>query len=484
MKRCRPILTAFALALLAPVAIVAEGQVISAAERQSPPEVGDKAPPLQIERWVNGEGVDTSTLEGPYVVVFNITACPSCRKALPYLGGLSKTYGQNIPIINVFANELPAPNDPRDVASVEKVRSLLSALDGIGDMPVGVDGPERTISAQWGIWAFPSAYLIRGGKVAWIGDPTWIEPVLANVQTGTFDAQAARDEQAAYEARKAEARTALSEENYDRALAITDMLIAEHPQESSLYFEKYEFLLEAGRSDEADRFLQWLIDSDPERFDWDHFVPLTYLYPDKPNYALSLSATDRAIAHARWDLAVASLLSWKAKIYLDRHDAGQGDGGRGDIQQAIGALEKALAISKTSGDRNDERRFEAELAYFQFRLWAGVDDNRANDALKSVLMQEAPRVDWSKYVKDALHYQQTPDYALLLWAADRAMIEAFDEAMEADALASKAEIYAARHNYEDAVSLYEKAIEKARFTTRQDALSTYEAALSELRNKL
>ena len=454
------------------------------AEMRKPLVVGDPVPPLPIKRWVAGDKFDASKIEGPYVVIFNITSCPTCRKALPFVSDLYEAYGRDVPIVNVFAHELPAPNDPEDIKSLEKVSSLLSALGDKVDMPVGVDGPQREIGPLWGIWSFPSAYLVLNGRIAWVGEPSWLPSVLADVQAGTFDPQVGMQEQAEYDTRKNAVQTAVRDSSYDEAIKIVDAIIADYPDESSLYFLKYETLLDAGRLEQAEGFLRWLIESDPERFDWDHFVPLTYLYPEQPNYTLSLGAADRAISHAEWDLAIASLLSWKARIYLDRHDSNKERDGRDDIDNAIEAVRKAVAISKESGDRNDQQRFQAELSYYQFRFWAGVKDGRASKFLKSVLMQEMPRVDWVGYIEDSLRYQDEPDYALLLWAADRALIEAFDETMEADALAQKGAVYAAMENYVDAITLYEKAIARIRYATNQDSLSEYEAALSKLRDEI
>ena len=93
-------------------------------------------------------------------------------------------------------------------------------------------------------------------------------------------------------------------------------------------------------------------------------------------------------------------------------------------------------------------------------------------------------MNWVRYVEDGLRYQETPDYGLLLWSADRAYAEAFDETMEAEALASKGAVYAAMANYPDAISLYEEAVSKVRFAANQDALADYEEALSSLREKL
>ena len=456
---------------------------VSGNEMRAPLAVGDEAPPLSIDRWASGPPVDTANPETPYVVVFHITACPSCRKSLPYLGELSQAYRQDLPIVNVFAHELPVPNDLEGLASMEKVRSLLEAVGGATDMSVGVDGPGREMGDQWGIYAFPSAYLVIDGEIAWTGDPTWLEPVLEQVRAGTFDPEAALKQQEAYDAKKGAARTAAMEEDFEGALAIAEELIAGHPDESSLYFMKYQILLDSGRQEAADGFLEQLIEADPERFDWDHLVPMTYLFPEEPNFALSLRTADKAIARAKWDLAVASLLSWKAKIYLARYDAQQPDDKR-DIEKAAEALKEALAISEAEGDILDRRRYEAELAFLQFRQWAGVDDEIASNFLKSVLTKEAPRVNWVRYVEDGLRYQETPDYGLLLWSADRAYAEAFDETMEAEALASKGAVYAAMANYSDAISLYEEAVSKVRFAANQDALADYEEALSSLREKL
>lgn len=446
----------------------------------APPEIGETAPPLPVSRWIGGESVDTENLEGSYVVVFNITACPSCRKALPFLSDLSASIGEDVPILNVFAHELPVPGDTEDVASLEKVRSLLTALGDQVDIPVGVDGPERQISALWGIYVFPSAYLVQDGKIAWAGDPTWLESVLQQVRDGSFDPVAAQAEQEAYDAERLAAHTASTNGDYDKALSIVDALLTSYPGESSLYFFKYQLLVEAGRDGDAGSLVDYLISTDPRGFDWDHFVPLTYLVPEEPDFDLALRVADMAIRNAEWGYAVASLLSWKAKIHLARFDRQGKRGSRSDIRAAADLVERAVEAVEVSGDVRDRRRFEAELQFLTFRALAGEDDAAANQALRSLLSREAPRTDWFGVVKDALQYQNSPDTGLLLWASDRAFMDAFDEAAKAEALATKALVYMNAGNTADAATLYQKASETAGFAGLAEKQDQYEAAISTL----
>ena len=452
------------------------------AEMLAPPEVGDDAPPLPISRWIGGEEGDPARHAGPYVVVFNITACPSCRKALPLLSELSDVYGDDVPIINIFAHELPVPGDAEDLTSLEKVGSLLTALGDRVSIPVAVDGPERQISKLWGIYVFPSAYLVQDGKITWTGDPTWLEPVLEQVSAGTFDPAEAHQEQEAYESRRLAAHTASASGEYDTALNIADELLAAHPDESSLYFFKYQLLLEADRQHEADQLVEYLIAADPKGFDWDHFVPLTYLYPEEPDFDLALRAADKAIQNAEWDFAAASLMAWKAKIHLARFDSNAEHGNRDDIEAGLSLLQRAMEAADVSGDIRDRRRFEAEFLLFKFRSLAGRDDEGANQALSSLLSQEAPRMDWRGLVSDALRYQDEPDIRLLLWAADRAFIQAFDEAAKAEALAAKASVYAYADNLIDAAEFYQAASETAGFAGMDEKSDAYEAAMSALEN--
>lgn len=464
---------------------IAQEQTIIAREANGPLSVGDAALRLPVTRWVMGDPIDISHADASYVAIFNITACPSCRKSLPMVSRLSQTFEDDIAVVSVFAHEPPAPDDPEDRVAANQVRSLLEAMGESVDMPVAMDGPSREISELWGIYAFPSAYLVMDGEIAWIGDPTWLEPVLEAVRADAFDPHTAMREQEAYQAQRQAVSAAAENGDHTEALALSDALIASHPEESSLYFQRYEILLKAGLQTDADRLALRLIGEDLGGFDWDHFVPLTYIYPENPNYDVALRVTEMAISRARWDLAVASLLSWKSKIFLDRADnRSDPELAAQDLDAAIASLREAAEFAGEGEDSRDLRRFEAELSYVQFRRWSGIDDGRANAFLDTVLREESPRVDWVRYIEDALRLQETPNYTLLLWAADRAYIEAYGEAMQVGALAAKAQTYAAMQNHRDAIALYETAIEEAEFAGDQQAVTEYSAALSLLQEEL
>src|SRR4051812_32631425 len=84
-------------------------------------KVGDLAPPLKIERWLQGEVVARFKPGRVYVVEFWATWCQPCLKSIPHLNELSRKYGNRLDVIGVAADESPETSDER----LETVRSFM-----------------------------------------------------------------------------------------------------------------------------------------------------------------------------------------------------------------------------------------------------------------------------------------------------------------------------------------------------------------------
>jgi len=202
--------------------------------------IGDKAPPLKVATFVQGEPVSAFAEGKPYVVEFWATWCGPCVQSVPHLGELSRKYAeQGLTVIGVDVLE----NEPAKVeAFVERMKADMTytvARDLL--QPGDEDGRSGFMVKNWLQAAeqrgIPAAFIIdRQGRVAWIGHPMEMDEPLAQVVAGTWDVEKARAE--AERARVLEARMqefgarlqgAFQKGDFVAALAIVDELIALDP---------------------------------------------------------------------------------------------------------------------------------------------------------------------------------------------------------------------------------------------------------------
>ena len=73
-------------------------------------ELGDPAPPLQIQEWVKGEPVTIEPgMSNIVVVEFWATWCAPCKTTVPWLGGLQRAYADDLAVVAVaVGSEEPA----------------------------------------------------------------------------------------------------------------------------------------------------------------------------------------------------------------------------------------------------------------------------------------------------------------------------------------------------------------------------------------
>jgi thiol-disulfide isomerase/thioredoxin len=115
---------------------------------------GKKAPALQLDDWINSEGITLEDLEGKVVLLDFFGAwCPPCRKLTPFLIDLHERYsGQGLAIIGIHTQRAAE----RGPAYVSKTRI---------PYPVGFDTEGRTVKA-YRVNGFPDIYMVdRSGNL-------------------------------------------------------------------------------------------------------------------------------------------------------------------------------------------------------------------------------------------------------------------------------------------------------------------------------
>jgi len=229
---------------------------------EQPLTIGDPAPPIAVSEWVKGGPVESFQDDKVYVVEFWATWCGPCRTSIPHLTELQEKYkDQGVEILGISVFE----SNPEAVGPfVEEMGAKMDYHVAKDLIPEGGERDEGKMAQAWMEAAqeggIPTAFVIKGGQVAWIGHPMTMDEPLGKIVAGDYDiaaARAAREEEKAAElklmAMQRELAEALQADDHDRALEIMDRAIAETPAlEQALAFRKLLVLRDAGRMDQLE----------------------------------------------------------------------------------------------------------------------------------------------------------------------------------------------------------------------------------------
>ena len=146
-------------------------------------DLGDKAPPLKIAKWVKGQPVDLANAKNKiHVIEFWSTRCPVCRATIPLMTRLQKKYADKG---GVFVG---VTDEQEDSARVERFVEKMG--DKMGYV-VAIDDGQQTIEAYMGgfkVDAVPHAFVVdQQGIVIWHGHPAYeLDEKLASIVAGTY----------------------------------------------------------------------------------------------------------------------------------------------------------------------------------------------------------------------------------------------------------------------------------------------------------
>jgi thiol-disulfide isomerase/thioredoxin len=155
------------LAVLSPLAAAAADKL----------EVGDKAPAKLPSAWIKGERVSAFDPKKTYVMEFWATWCPPCVASIPHLAELqTKLKDKGVTVISVHVSNGVEAADAF-VRKEGKKMTYTVAKDTNGS----VGKAWLTAAGQNGI---PCAFVVAGGKVAYIGHPMGLteEKVVALIE--------------------------------------------------------------------------------------------------------------------------------------------------------------------------------------------------------------------------------------------------------------------------------------------------------------
>ncbi len=209
--------------------------------------VGDKAPAINDIDWVKGKGIEAFAPGESYVVECWATWCGPCIKAFPHLSKLQKQYKDQIQILGIAIWER---GDDIKSKIVEFVKDQGDKMDYTVGMEMN-DSIAKNWMAPAGQNGIPCAYLVdKTGRIAWIGHPGSIDPVLEKYVAGEWDTDsyAAEFKKQQEMEREMQAMMPLLMEasttgNLDKALPAIDKMIVKHPDMQQLKMMKFQLML-------------------------------------------------------------------------------------------------------------------------------------------------------------------------------------------------------------------------------------------------
>jgi thiol-disulfide isomerase/thioredoxin len=159
-------------------------------------KVGDLAPALTVTKWLQGDAVAMFKPGKVYVVEFWATWCGACTRSMPHLAELQARYKeQGVTIIGFTSRDIrESSNSEEQMAAFVKKRGAMLGYR------FAYAGDNTTFDAWMKAAAhrsLPCVFVVdRGGRIAYIGSPLFLELALLKVLAGDASAKAIGDEMA------------------------------------------------------------------------------------------------------------------------------------------------------------------------------------------------------------------------------------------------------------------------------------------------
>jgi thiol-disulfide isomerase/thioredoxin len=150
-------------------------------------QIGDKAPEIQITRWLLGEPLEKIEHGHAYIIEFWASWCGPCAEAMPHISKLQAEHPDIIFLsVAVWEEQPEAPTD-----FVHRMRSLLNHRIAV-DLPIpGTEDHSGLMADSWlkaaGESAVPTAFLVNEeGYIVWIGHPGELDEIIAQFKNKTL----------------------------------------------------------------------------------------------------------------------------------------------------------------------------------------------------------------------------------------------------------------------------------------------------------
>jgi len=224
--------------------------------------VGDKAPKLQVGKWIQGEPVQAFDTNHIYIIEFWATWCGPCVQSIPHLNALWQTFKDEHVIV---IGQDVWDSDDAVAPFVKKMGTNMTYRVALDDKSQDPDG---FMNSNW--WkrkvddhGIPTAFIInQDGIVAWIGHPMALkEQVLNDVVSGHYDlAKATVEYKKAWEENKKsqalqkELFSAMDNKKWDDAESALNKITEIYPESKGLTALRLKVLLGQKKFDQAYQF--------------------------------------------------------------------------------------------------------------------------------------------------------------------------------------------------------------------------------------
>ncbi|HRZ13691.1 MAG TPA: TlpA disulfide reductase family protein [Kiritimatiellia bacterium] len=304
-------------------------------------ETGEKAPPLKVDLWLNGDAVNPAEPDGEtlYVIEFWATWCPPCRKSIPHLNELqAKWKDQKVVIVGIS-------DEPEETVRPFAEKMKMSYHVAIDTNRATVDVYMKDVSG------IPHAFVVnRDGVVVWSGHPmSGLEETVDQLLAGTFNMEDAK----ALQRTEDELQELIMGGEYEKAAEKAEELIKQAGPKMD-YFQMLLGLLaqtgDSARFPEIYGRMQQAFENDADSLNTLAWIACTSPF-------------------SMCDLEIAARAAARAVQLSERKDASHLDT-LARVHYALGMLDEAIAVQQeaveaSSGEEEERADLQATLAYYQ-----------------------------------------------------------------------------------------------------------------------
>ena len=342
--------------------VLAACLVTSAAERL---KVGDKAPPMQVSKWLQGEPVKSFEKGKVYIVEFWASWCGPCKYYIPHLNALHQSFKDKGLVVTGIAIREDEAVDA--IKFVKQMGSQMTYRVAIDDESSGKGFMDHAWMHAAETDALPTSFIVnQDGLIAYIGHPHQIKPpLLEQILSGKFDVKMAA---VAYERRRLnEAKIRELEAAYELAISKNEFAAAEKTivdreplteieDRPSLELSRLGLRLKQGDFAASEKIAVALLDQKIEDARVYDGLAWSIATEDKATPALlNLAEKSASKANSMQEGKDPSILETLARVQFRK----------GDKTGAVAAQEKALTLLPSTESTRTKQRYQTALEAYR-----------------------------------------------------------------------------------------------------------------------